>query len=60
MWRNNDALDFVGWLRDHNDALSDQAMKVGFYGLDLYSLFASIEFVFTLRSIVHVCEIRER
>jgi erythromycin esterase-like protein len=45
MWRNTDVLDFVEWLRDHNDALSDQARKVGFYGLDLYSLFTSIEAV---------------
>jgi erythromycin esterase-like protein len=45
MWRNTDVLEFVGWLRDHNDALSDQARKVGFYGLDLYSLFTSIEAV---------------
>jgi erythromycin esterase-like protein len=45
MWRNADVLDFVGWLRDHNDALGDQAMKVGFYGLDLYSLSSSIEAV---------------
>jgi erythromycin esterase-like protein len=45
MWRNTDVLDFVGWLRERNDALGDQAMKVGFYGLDLYSLFTSIEAV---------------
>jgi erythromycin esterase-like protein len=45
MWRNADVLDFVGWLKDHNDALGDQAMKVGFYGLDLYSMSASIEAV---------------
>jgi erythromycin esterase-like protein len=45
MWRNTDVLDFVGWLRGRNDALGDQAMKAGFYGLDLYSLFTSIEAV---------------
>jgi erythromycin esterase-like protein len=45
MWRNTDVLDFVGWLKDRNDALSDQSAKVGFYGLDLYSLFTSIEAV---------------
>jgi len=45
MWRNTDVLDFVEWLRDHNDALRDQARKIGFYGLDLYSLFTSIEAV---------------
>ena len=22
MWRNADVLDFVGWLRDHNDELT--------------------------------------
>jgi len=45
MWRNADVLDFVGWLREHNDAQSMSAMKCGFYGLDLYSLHASIEAV---------------
>jgi erythromycin esterase-like protein len=44
MWRNADVLDFVGWLRAHNDGLGD-AEKVGFYGLDLYSLGASMEAV---------------
>src|SRR6266511_344768 len=42
MWRNADVLDFVGWLRQHNDGLSSGARKVGFYGLDLYSLHASM------------------
>jgi len=45
MWRNADVLDFVGWLRESNDALPAKAQKVGFYGLDLYSLHASIEAV---------------
>jgi erythromycin esterase-like protein len=45
MWRNADVLDFIGWLRTHNDALGKDANKVGFYGLDLYSLHASIEAV---------------
>ena len=47
MWRNADVLDFVGWLRAHNDALRDDPAKVGFYGLDLYSLHTSIEAVLT-------------
>jgi len=45
MWRNPDVLDFVGWLRDHNDALAHDTHKAGFYGLDLYSLYGSIEAV---------------
>src|SRR3954467_7410509 len=42
MWRNADVLDFVGWLRARNDEAGPGRPKVGFYGLDLYSLHASI------------------
>ena len=45
MWRNADVLDFVGWLREHNDAQPTEDSKTGFYGLDLYSLHASIDAV---------------
>jgi erythromycin esterase-like protein len=45
MWRNADVLDFIGWLRAHNDALPNDTPKAGFYGLDLYSLYSSIEAV---------------
>lgn len=45
MWRNADVLDFVGWLREHNDEQVFADRKCGFYGLDLYSLHASIEAV---------------
>ena len=45
MWRNADVLDFVGWLRAHNDTAMGPQRPVGFYGLDLYSLHASIEAV---------------
>ncbi len=45
MWRNTDVVDFVTWLREWNDALPADAAKVGFYGLDLYSLHTSIEAV---------------
>ena len=41
MWRNTSVLDFVEWLRERNDAAG--ANKAGFYGLDLYSLFTSIQ-----------------
>src|SRR4051812_17622784 len=44
MWRNADVLDFIGWLREHNDHAPPDA-KVGFYGLDLYSLYGSIRSV---------------
>jgi erythromycin esterase-like protein len=41
MWRNADVLEFVAWLREYNDALPEGTRKVGFYGLDLYSLHTS-------------------
>jgi erythromycin esterase-like protein len=44
MWRNREVLEFVEWLRRHND-FQPPDRRVGFYGLDLYSLFRSIEAV---------------
>lgn len=51
MWRNADVLDFVGWLRAHNEEQREDA-KVGFYGLDLYSMHASIEAVLRYLAVV--------
>ncbi len=45
MWRNTAVLSFVRWLRDYNDKLAAGANKTGFYGLDLYSLNASMQAV---------------
>jgi erythromycin esterase-like protein len=45
MWRNTVILEFVEWLRAYNSSLPANAPKVGFYGLDLYSLYTSIEAV---------------
>src|SRR5882724_6664826 len=42
MWRNTDVAEFLEWLRTHNDALSSDVRRTGFYGLDLYSLYASM------------------
>src|ERR1044071_2976332 len=38
MWRNTDVVELVAWLRAHNDRIADPSRRVGFYGLDLYSL----------------------
>ena len=40
MWRNEEVHEFVDWLRACNADRSDH--RVGFHGLDLYSLFTSI------------------
>ncbi len=44
MWRNTVVLDFVEWLRDAN-ASRPANDRAGFFGLDLYSLFNSMEAV---------------
>ncbi|HEV2787387.1 MAG TPA: erythromycin esterase family protein [Solirubrobacteraceae bacterium] len=43
MWRNSDVAQFVSWLREYNDSLPAGAGKVGFYGLDLYSIYRSMD-----------------
>jgi erythromycin esterase-like protein len=44
MWRNTVVLDFVEWLRDENSSRNTSA-RTSFYGLDLYSLFNSMDVV---------------
>jgi erythromycin esterase-like protein len=41
MWANEEVVDFSRWLRDHNAAL-DVRDRVGFHGLDVYSLWESL------------------
>jgi erythromycin esterase-like protein/predicted phosphoribosyltransferase len=45
MWRNTVVAEFIQWLREWNGALPEAEPQVGFYGLDLYSLHASMEAV---------------
>ncbi|HZQ34488.1 MAG TPA: erythromycin esterase family protein [Dehalococcoidia bacterium] len=42
MWANREVLEFVEWLRRWNDA-RDEGAKAGFYGLDVYSLWESLD-----------------
>ena len=41
MWRNEEVHEFIAWLRARNLA-RDRNDRVGFHGLDLYSMFTSI------------------
>jgi erythromycin esterase-like protein/predicted phosphoribosyltransferase len=45
MWRNTVVVDFIEWLRAHNEALRPDLPKIRVYGLDLYSLHASMKAV---------------
>jgi erythromycin esterase-like protein len=44
MWANREIVDLVEWLREYNKNLSEE-QRVGFYGLDVYSLWESMEVV---------------
>ena len=41
MWANEEVVDFTRWLRAHNSGL-DPRERVGFHGLDVYSLWESL------------------
>src|SRR5512140_663367 len=41
MWANREIVDFIEWLRDFNHSRPEE-VKAGFYGLDVYSLWASM------------------
>ena len=45
MWRNTDVVEFLEWVRTYNGALPSRKEQPGFYGLDLYSLRASMDAV---------------
>src|SRR4051812_48407440 len=45
MWRNTVVLDFVNWLRERNAFAKRGTPKCGFYGIDLYSMYSSMQAV---------------
>jgi erythromycin esterase len=44
MWANEEIVELAEWLHEHNRQLSEDR-KVGFYGLDVYSLWESMDAV---------------
>jgi erythromycin esterase len=46
MWANEEVADFCRWLRTHNASV-DPAARVGFHGLDVYSLWESLREILT-------------
>lgn len=44
MWRNGDVVNFAEWLKDYNRDRPPKR-RAGFYGLDLYSLYSSMDHV---------------
>jgi erythromycin esterase-like protein len=42
MWRNVEVMEFVDWMRAHNEGVAEPASQAGFYGLDIYNMRGSI------------------
>lgn len=45
MWRNTEIVRLIDWLRAYNASPVEGEQPVGFYGVDLYSLYTSIQAV---------------
>ncbi|PCJ88958.1 MAG: protein-L-isoaspartate O-methyltransferase [Thiotrichaceae bacterium] len=45
MWANHSVSEFTHWLKDYNQQFNVVEDAVGFYGLDLYSMYSSMEAV---------------
>ncbi|MGB8225075.1 MAG: protein-L-isoaspartate(D-aspartate) O-methyltransferase [Polyangiales bacterium] len=45
MWRNREVVELIAWLKSHNELTDDPDRRVGFHGLDLYSLYKSLDAV---------------
>ena len=46
MWANKEIVDLIEWLKSHNNkVIEKEDKKVGFYGLDVYSLWESLDAV---------------
>jgi erythromycin esterase-like protein len=46
MWANEEVVDFCCWLHGHN-GMVDETARVGFHGLDVYSLWESLREILT-------------
>ena len=45
MWMNHSVSTLVHWLKDYNQSVNSAKNTVGFYGLDIYNMYGSIEAV---------------
>lgn len=49
MWANKEMAEFIAWLKEHN-LNNEESQQVGFYGIDVYSLWESLDEVITYLS----------
>ncbi len=58
MWANTEMIDLIEWLKEYNTELQPHK-KIGFYGMDVYSLWESLEQVLSYLSSVHPKEAKK-
>lgn len=56
VWKNNEILEFIRWLREHNNRIENSNFKVSFYGLDIYAFQRSQELVVEFLKKVAIAE----
>jgi erythromycin esterase-like protein len=47
MWANKETASLLEWVKEYNSKEKDKGNKIGFYGLDVYSLWESMEEIIT-------------
>ncbi|AGK53746.1 erythromycin esterase family protein [Bacillus sp. 1NLA3E] len=52
MWANEEMIDFIEWLKEYNQ-LQSQNKQVGFYGIDVYSLWESMDEIIKYLEKIH-------
>lgn len=53
MWRNEQVVEFVNWLKTYNDELEKAGQMIGFHGLDFYSMYSSIRAIIQYLGDIH-------
>ncbi|WP_264739245.1 erythromycin esterase family protein [Cytobacillus firmus] len=48
MWANEEIKDLITWLYNHNQLIDEHSLKTGFYGIDIYSLWESMDEIIKL------------
>ncbi|RBP96361.1 erythromycin esterase [Cytobacillus firmus] len=48
MWANEEIKDLITWLYNHNQLIDEHSRKAGFYGIDIYSLWESMDGIINL------------
>lgn len=48
MWANEEIKQLITWMHDYNQDLKDQSQMAGFYGIDIYSLWESMDEIIKL------------